>query len=815
MRGRSFSELRVRSKQLLAIYAEQAGWPSLVRLPSSSEFTNQAGNEKNEDSVRGNNLLNAFRARIQNSFFSSFASPETTLAELDRLFGEEQRSAVCAHANRILSGRFDLLGLRDLDFGSPIDWHLEPVSKIRSPLHHWSRIDYLNARVVGDKKIIWELNRHQYFVVLGQAYWYTRDEKYAQAFVTHLTSWITANPPKLGINWASSLELAFRSISWLWALCFFKDSPHLTADVFLLTCKMLFLHGRHLETHLSVYFSPNTHLTGEALGLYYLGTLFPEFRRAARWRETGSGILEESIESQVKPDGVYFEQASYYHKYTVDFYLHYLLLANVNNHQTKPQVQEKLTKLLDHLMLITRPDGTTPFFGDDDGGQLMLLEQRAPNDFRGTLATGAALFQRPDYKFIAGKVSPGTVWLMGKGGSNNFENLRSIPPAQLSQAFTDGGYYVMRDGWTQKSNYLLADCGPHGALNCGHAHADALSFELAPLGRTLLIDPGTHTYTGQTEQRNRFRSSQMHNTLTIDGQSSSEPGGAFTWKTKAQSSAQQWISAQRFDFLAGAHDGYLRLTSPVITTRKIFFLKNNYWVIHDRVETTGRHLYDFSYHYSADARPAIAQSQDTEYVLETATEETSGLQVFSFGGNGKWRYEEGEISPVYAALQKAPVWVYRAEALGNQDFVTFLVPRSSQQVPARVRAIDAAGENVFEFSDWQNHDFLIHAGREVTCERITFDGDWLWLRFDAHTNRLMEYVAINARRLEVDQIELFNARNGFSFLAASYSGKALVVETSTTDNLALSTQGINTITINGVVRPMKEQHREDVILIAD
>ena len=88
---------------------------------------------------------------------------------------------------------------------------------------HWSQIDFLDARVSGDKKITWELNRHQFFQQLGRAYWRTGDESYAESYVAYVTSWMDANPPKLGINWASSLEVSFRVISWLWALYFFKD----------------------------------------------------------------------------------------------------------------------------------------------------------------------------------------------------------------------------------------------------------------------------------------------------------------------------------------------------------------------------------------------------------------------------------------------------------------------------------------------------------------------------------------------------------------------------------------------------------------
>ena len=129
------------------------------------------------------------------------------------------RRAIVEQADRICEGKFDLLGFTNLSFGDPIDWHFEPVSGKRIPLLHWSKLDYLDAGVAGDKKITWELNRHQYFMKLGQAYADWRRALCA-TFVNHLESWMDANPPKLGINWASSLEVAFRSMSWLWALYF-------------------------------------------------------------------------------------------------------------------------------------------------------------------------------------------------------------------------------------------------------------------------------------------------------------------------------------------------------------------------------------------------------------------------------------------------------------------------------------------------------------------------------------------------------------------------------------------------------------------
>jgi hypothetical protein len=77
-------------------------------------------------------------------------------------------------------------------------WSPSPVSVL--PLVHWSRLNYLDAELFGDKKIVWELNRHQYFCTLGQAYWLTGDERYAQVFMSHVADWIKSNPPKVGIT---------------------------------------------------------------------------------------------------------------------------------------------------------------------------------------------------------------------------------------------------------------------------------------------------------------------------------------------------------------------------------------------------------------------------------------------------------------------------------------------------------------------------------------------------------------------------------------------------------------------------------------
>src|ERR1043166_7097428 len=424
-----FDEVRVRGAQKLAALAERRGWASFARLPGDAELLAMVDRENIDRELSfADNLLDHFRSRTEPEFFAGLDAANAGTATIDQLRTRwpQARSEIVERANHIIEGQFDILGFRGLSFGEPVDWLLEPTSGKRTPSIHWSKLNYLDAELAGDKKIVWELNRHQYFTTLGQAYWVTADERYAQTFAAHLESWMDQNPPKLGINWASSLEIAFRSISWLWGFYFFKNSSSLMAETFLKICKFLYVNARHLETYLSTYFSPNTHLTGEALGLFYLGTLLPEFKESTSWRRNGLQIMLEQLPRHVKPDGVYFEQSSYYHRYTTDFYLHLRLLLTANRQTVPPEVDEKLSLLLDHLMYITKPDGTTPLFGDDDGGRLMTLSHPAANDFRATLSTGAAVFERADYKFVAGGVAEDSLWLLGRPGVDRLDALSAV-----------------------------------------------------------------------------------------------------------------------------------------------------------------------------------------------------------------------------------------------------------------------------------------------------------------------------------------------------------------------------------------------------
>lgn len=779
LKGRSADELRVRSAQALAAYIERRGWSAQTRLPNDAamfEMLKPQGTKRG--SVSAESLLEHFRACTSTKFFAAFLNQQATIADLRRRFGPSAEEKTVERANRIEKGRFDLLGLRDLYFGETVDWHLEPISGKRAPDLHWSLIGELDSETTGDKKIIWELNRHQHFMTLGRAYWYTSDERYAKTFVAHLNSWMDQNHPKNGINWFSSLEVAFRAISWLWGFYFFKQSPELTPSVYLRTLKFLYVHARHLETYLSTYYSPNTHLTGEALGLFYLGTLLPEFQSAAQWRVTGRNILLRELDRHIKPDGVYFEQSSYYHRYTVDFYTHLYILSRANGEHIEGVLEQKLTAMLDHLMSITKPDGTTPLFGDDDGGKLVELDERDANDFRAALSTGAILFDRPDYKYVAGEAAEETVWLLGGESLTDYDRIDAHPPQHTSRAFSDGGYYVMRDGWTRSDSYLLFDCGAHGTLNGAHGHADALSFELAAQGRSLLVDPGTYTYADSIEIRNYFRGSTAHNTLTIDGESSSVPDGPFSWKQTALARERTWMNHSRFDFIEGEHDGYMRLPNPALHARSMLSLKGDYWVMRDSVTTRGEHRYDLHFHFVPEVDPLIETGGNATFVREGKA--GAGLEIFAFSEGGKWRKENGWVSRCYGERSVAPVCIFAKTAEGAQEFFTFLMPRQVRDKESRIREIEAIGGSAFEVATENSLDVvMIRSGDLVETARLASDFEWVWARFSNENEQAPdELVLIGGRTLDLDGKRILKSEKRISFLVASRIDDQFRLETS-------------------------------------
>jgi uncharacterized heparinase superfamily protein len=627
--------------------------------------------------------LAAVRDQLPHRFFAGLESESAARSSDD----------VIALADAILARRFNLLGYRDLQLGTKIDWHRDAVAGVRAPEAHWSAIEPLNPQMVGDSKVTWELSRHQWLVTLAQACQLTQDQKYARQAADLLKDWIDANPYGTGINWSSSLEVAYRLIAWCWAMAMLRESEVFSNDACAVVLSHLWLHAMHVERYLSFYFSPNTHLTGEALGLFYAGVLFPEFDDAARWRDVGRTILIDESARQILDDGVYFEQATCYQRYTIEIYQHFILLAERNGVEVPAEVRQRVESMLDVLLTLRHPDGTMPSIGDADGGWLLPLTPREPNDCRGVFGIGAVMFGRPDFAWAAGGLQPEVAWLLGAPGIARFAAVRPHEPVgPASQHLAAGGYAVMRSGWDRKAHQMIVDAGPLGCpYASAHGHADLLSLQVQAFGESYLVDPGTYCYTGDTTWRNHFRGSSAHSTVVVDGKGQVEPRTAFSWQGRPVVEVTAWRSNANFDLIDARHTGYGRLDDAVTHRRRVLFVKPDFWVVVDDLDGRATHEVELRFQFA----PRTVRLGPGGWASSEGSDHT-GVWLAPFSSAslsaslriGQTEPVDGWVSTDYGQRQPAPAVVYATTAMLPLRIVTLVLPvRGVQPQPPAVEAV--------------------------------------------------------------------------------------------------------------------------------
>jgi hypothetical protein len=496
------------------------------------------------------------------------------------LRGTAYAAGVAAIADSILAHRFPLLGVT-IDTGPEIDWRRDYIHGVSSGVPYFRRSPYLDFSLVGDHKAVWELNRHQHLPLLAQAFLLTSRREYLDEAFGQLETWLHANPFLCGINWASALEVGFRALSWCWLWQLAGGLiPNPLRSHFLTA---LYRHGRYLELNLSVYFSPNTHLLGEAVALHALSVWFPDWPRSEQWRATGGRIVEEEIERQVREDGSHFEQSVYYHVYALDLFLLYRMLAECDAPYDK-----RLRRMAEYLHALTGAGGTLPLIGDDDGGRLFHPYGDRTQFGRATMATCGVLFQRPEWVRAPEDLRTQAAWWLGPRA---LDTKPAEPPPAASCLFGDSGFAVMTAG----DAHIVIKAGGFGEGSGGHSHSDILSLVVRLGDHEVLIDPGTFTYVSDPAERDRFRGSAAHNTVRIDGRDQAVPVGPFRWREKAVVKVLGWASSADRDFL-DATCAYAGFTHR----RRVLFVKPAALVILDTVEgLPGEHTIEQFWHFGA------------------------------------------------------------------------------------------------------------------------------------------------------------------------------------------------------------------------
>ncbi len=509
-------------------------------------------------------------------------------------------------ADQLAEGRFEFMGKR-FDFTDrDIDWSYEPESGRSWPRKLWTRFSLYSGDMPGDVKFTWELNRHQFWATLGRAYWLTGEERYAQAWARQVTGWLDDNPPEIGVNWRSNLEHALRVLNWWIALAFFIPSPALSDELLCRIVGTMVLKARHILADLdySRVNMCNNHLLGDAMGLATMGLALPELSESRTWRDIGLDVLWTEGPRQIHPDGSSFECAISYHRFVAYFYMVVCKLCERAGLAIPETIRQRLEGMFEFVLHMRRPDASMPSVGDWDEGRAVVLSEQEVTDFRPMLSTGAVWTRRNDLAWAAGGLDEETIWLLGPEAADVFAALDPRPPSQTSRTFPDGGYHISRSGWDADAHYALMRSDEFES----HTHADLLNVELAALGRTLLIDPGTYTYNGPWEWRTYFRSARAHNALLVDGQGQTYAHRVFRWVYPPSGQTLSWQTSQHVDSFEGEVRGYRGVSGVTAHRRVVLAVRGEYWLVLDGLLGRGSHDVELPLHLPPDLSVAIKPS---------------------------------------------------------------------------------------------------------------------------------------------------------------------------------------------------------------
>lgn len=467
----------------------------------------------------------------------------------------------------------------------PIDWHLDFRSGYRWPPLVWYRaVPYGHLPGV-DVKVPWELARMQHLPQLALAFGCARDglpgylpaDRYRDAFRNQVLDFVATNPPRYGVNWHTTMEVAVRLANQLLAHDLFRAyGADWDTDFKQVFARSVLDHGRHIAANpeRSPAWRNNHHLAG-LVGLAFAGAYLAPRPEAGRWRRTAAAGLPAEIRRQFLPDGGHFEASTGYHRFAAELAAYGMAMAGA----TADSLHGVLVAIGEFLVHLTGPDGRLTQIGDHDSGRLFKLEPRprirsvsGSRDADGrvldeehldagsAVAAIGALVGRPDFVRWHGRRWLGGLLAAGLAGRTSRtraaatpasafaglpaakapsfealgERLREAPAVESSRltlaapggslragmtvrAYPDFGAYVFRSD--RLFLVLRAGFARHDGRG-GHAHVDQLGLEVAVDGIAWIRDPGSYVYTPSPHLRNAYRSSAAHFVpYVLDGQS--------------------------------------------------------------------------------------------------------------------------------------------------------------------------------------------------------------------------------------------------------------------------------------------------------
>lgn len=458
----------------------------------------------------------------------------------------------------------------ELDYGKPINWHLNPLTGYENDKEaKWYKIKDFDEKV-GDIKVIWEVSRLTHFLYFSRAYLITNDTKYYKAFSEQLDDWIEKNPYSYGSNYKCGQEATLRMINVLMSYTVF-EKHNLTTDFDKKNVEKL-VEGSYRKVLSNFFYAhkciKNNHTFTEILGLI-VGSWCSEDDEALH---KGYKLMDKEIRNQFLPDGGFTQYSFNYHRFTFQILECLFKISETTGISVTKTERLKNSVLL--LYQVQEENGDVPNYGSNDGALIFPLSTCGYRDFRPVLNTMYALLEGKRI-YISGNYDEELLWF---GESNK---LPLIKIEKESSAFENSGYYVLR----HDKGFLMTCLQDYKSRP---AHMDQLNIDLWHKGINIFCDTGTFSYA--SELGKELSSTAGHNTAKIPNVEQMNKRGAFLVTDWTKKIKAIWVN-NSFIGKIDSQNGYSH-------ERKIINTTNGY-LIEDEV---------------------IADSNQCNYILNTPCE---------------------------------------------------------------------------------------------------------------------------------------------------------------------------------------------------
>lgn len=385
-----------------------------------------------------------------------------------------------------------------------LPWDMEQTAE---PVTFAGEIDWM-YQPGADPEFIYQMNRHAYWICLGQAYAVTGEAAYAECFARQLVHWIDHNPiteetkPR---TWRT-IEAGIRGANWMHAMSYFADSEAVTDPVFGRFLDSMEEHGAYLAA-CDVPFSVKSNWgVLENSGLYDIACMLEHvggYPQAEDWKRTAKARLVRQLAVQVMSDGVHWEMSPMYHNEVLRCCMEVLRTARICG-DSFPEVFEKQVRRMAMADRIwQKPDGSQPAGGDSDVTDLRDVLTECGYWFGDSVLKSGG-YKRMDFEGI---------WNYGTEAAGVYEAIPAECPDKLYNWLEDSGNWYLRSSWEKDADYLHMRCG---SLGGGHGHFDKGHLDLVIGGEDVLVDPGRFTYVDGGERR-MLKSTRAHNAVIVDG----------------------------------------------------------------------------------------------------------------------------------------------------------------------------------------------------------------------------------------------------------------------------------------------------------